>query len=92
MGSNIPVGPHVLIGSRPKEDCDKSYHNLNIVYTLHEDYGEMKSFIKKINPRLAIMVHCAEGMGYPVIEQELLRDADSKTQMIFPREGEIYSL
>lgn len=92
VGSQMPVGPHVLIGSRPKEDYDKNYHNLNIVYTLHEDYGEMKSFIKKINPRLAIMVHCAEGMGYPVIEQELLRDADSKTQMIFPREGEIYSL
>ena len=52
----------------------------------------MKSFIKKVNPRQAIMVHCAEGMSYPTIERELMEDADSKTQMIFPEVGEIYTL
>ena len=88
----IPPEPHILIGTRPIGSYSGIYKTMVGQYTLHEDYDEMKSFIKKVNPRQAIMVHCAEGMSYPTIERELMEDADSKTQMIFPEVGEIYTL
>ena len=88
----IPPEPHILIGTRPINCYSGIYKTMVGQYTLHADYDEMKSFIKKVNPRQAIMVHCAEGMSYPTIERELMEDADSKTQMIFPEVGEIYTL
>ena len=88
----IPPEPHILIGTRPISTYSGIYKTMVGQYTLHEDYDEMKTFIKKVNPRQAIMVHCAEGMSYPIIERELMEDADSKTQMIFPEVGEIYTI
>ena len=88
----IPQEPHVLIGTRPSGSYEARYKTVTCKHTLHEYYDEMKSFIKKINPRQAVMVHCAEGMSYPIIEREFMEDADCRTQMVFPEVGEIYTL
>lgn len=89
---SIPLEPHVMIGSKLKRMVDKSYKLFNSTYTLHEDYDEMKQFIKRINPRQALVVHCADGYGDWQLEQELMHDPDCRTQLLFPEEGQIYTI
>lgn len=84
--------PHVVIGTKRKEQVGWRYRLLDNAYTLHEDYGEMLSFIRRLNPRQAYLVHCAEGCYGYTVEQELMRDAGCRTQTVFPEEGEIYTI
>ena len=92
MPDYVPDGVHVVIGSATKGNIRGCYKLIDSTYTLHEDYNEMKSFIKRINPRQALLVHCAEGFGQGTIEQELMLDPDCRTQIIFPQEGQIYTI
>ena len=84
--------PHVVIGTKRKEQVGWCYRLFDNAYTLHEDYGEMLSFIRRLNPRQAYLVHCAEGCYGYTVEQELMRDAGCRTQAVFPEEGEIYTI
>ena len=84
--------PHVVIGTKRKEQVGWRYRLFDNAYTLHEDYGEMLSFIRRLNPRQAYLVHCAEGSYGYTVEQELMRDAGCRTQTVFPEEGEIYTI
>lgn len=84
--------PHVVIGTKRKEQVGWRYRLFDNAYTLHEDYGEMLSFIRGLNPRQAYLVHCAEGCYGYTVEQELMRDAGCRTQTVFPEEGEIYTI
>ena len=84
--------PHVVIGTKRKEQVGWRYRLFDNAYTLHEDYGEMLSFIRRLNPRQAYLVHCAEGCYGYTVEQELMRDAGCRTQTVFPEEGEIYTI
>ena len=54
----------------------------------------MKKFIKEINPKQAVMVHCAKEHSVfdKTIEQEMMADSECRTQFIFAEEGEIYRL
>lgn len=84
--------PHVVFGSRCKEGIAWEYQLFDSRYTLHEDYLEMKEFIKKVNPQQAYIVHyenAAYGWG-ATIEQELMRDADCRTQVTFTKAGQGY--
>ena len=60
-------------------------------FSLHEDYDDMKAFIKKLNPKTVAMVHC--GAPYKdtdkTIEQELINDGECRAQFIFAEESEI---
>ncbi len=85
-------GPHVVIGTRLKEEVDWYYRLFGNSYTLHEDYAEMKQFIRKLNPRQAYLVHCAKGNCGYTVEQELMLDAQCRTQVVFPQEGELYTI
>lgn len=85
-------GPHVIIGTSLKEQVDCSYRFFGNSYTLHEDYAEMKQFIRKLNPRQAYLVHCAKGDYSYTVEQELMLDAQCRTQVVFPEEGELYTI
>lgn len=85
-------GPHVVIGTRLKEEVDWYYRLFGNSYTLHEDYAEMKQFIRKLNPKQAYLVHCAEGNCSYTVEQELMLDAQCRTQVEFPEEGELYTI
>lgn len=74
------------------------YEKINIDFSLHEDFKEMREFIKKINPKHVIMVHCAkENPPYSesninTIEQALMMDGDCQAQFIFAEETEIYKI
>ena len=84
--------PHVVLGRRPKEQVPWDYQLFGSNYTLHEDYPEMKQFIKRINPRQAYIVHY-QPMPYSwgqTIEQELMYDADCRTQVTFAETGHGY--
>lgn len=84
--------PHVVLGRRPKEQVPWDYQLFDSNYTLHEDYPEMKQFIKRINPRQAYIVHY-QPMPYSwgqTIEQELMYDADCHTQVTFAEAGHGY--
>ena len=84
--------PHVVLGRRAKEQVPWEYQVFDSNYTLHEDYPEMKQFIKRINPRQAYIVHY-QPMNYSwgqTIEQELMYDADCRTQVTFAEAGHGY--
>ena len=51
-------------------------------------------FLRKINPRQAVVVHCEKehSVFEHTIEQEMMSDGESRTQFIFAEEGEIYKL
>ena len=84
--------PHVVLGRRPRERVPLEYKLFDSNYTLHEDYPEMKEFIKRINPRQAYIVHydAADYSWGQTIEQELMYDADCRTQVTFAKTGETY--
>lgn len=84
--------PHVVFGDKHKEHVPWEYKLFDSHYTLHEDYPEMKEFIKKVNPRQAYIVHydnAPYGWGN-TIEQELMGDADCRTQVTFTKAGQGY--
>ncbi|MFQ7001759.1 MAG: MBL fold metallo-hydrolase [Clostridium sp.] len=73
---------------------NKEYKQIDVDFSLHVDFDDIVKFIKKLNPKLAVMVHCGEEKkdNLCTVEQELMRDGDSITQFIFPNEEEIYKL
>lgn len=94
MGGAIPKEPHVYITSEKTGAWAGYYQEVRVDFSLHEDFSEMKKFIKAVNPRQALIVHCAKerdpfGM---TIEQEMMKDTDCRTQFIFAEEKEIYKL
>lgn len=97
MGSQYPDFPHIYLTS----DCtakgyglNQDYDEIYVDFTLHEDFFEMKKLIKQINPKQAVLVHCAKGnsLSGETIEQEMMRDGECRTQFIFAEEKEIYQL
>lgn len=86
----LPRQPHIILGSSPLSALAKNYTVFNSNYTLHEDYQEMESFLRKLNPRQALLVHCSQGNDQSTLEQSLLRSPDCHTQIIYPQVGEKY--
>ena len=54
----------------------------------------LKKFIKQLNPRQAVVVHCARPYRDSdiTLEQEIIADGECRTQFIFAQENEIYKL
>lgn len=94
MGADIPKEPHIYLTA----DCQKygmsNYQDIKVDFSLHEDFSDMKKFIKRINPRQAVLVHCGKEQSVfdKTIEQEMMKDVDCRTQFIFAEEKEIYML
>ena len=93
-GTEIPNMPHVYVTSRKSLEWSPHYAVVTADFSLHEDFPEMKRFLRKINPRQAFVVHCGKAYNPldATIEQEMMNDVDSRTQFIFPEEKEIYKL
>ena len=76
------------------ENRDMNYcdYKMNVDFTLHEDFEEMKQFIKTINPKYVYLVHCAKPRyeNDVTIEQVLLMDEDCRTQFTFAQDENIY--
>lgn len=84
--------PHIYITYNKNSIYDYGYDVINVDFTLHDDYKEMKEFIKKINPKKAVIVHTGKDDGTYTIEQDLLNDPNCRTQFIFAENGEMYYL
>lgn len=93
---DYPAGnqPKIFIGNSKRQDFLQEYHYMDCDFTLHDDFQELTQFIRKINPRTAIMVHCAPADSYAneTVEQQLMMDAHCRTQFIFPEPGEVLVL
>lgn len=94
MGEHKPLEAHIYLTSDRNNRWIDEYRNIRVDFSLHEDFSEMKSFLKKINPRQAILVHCEKEYSVfdPTIEQEMMLDGECRTQFIFAEENEIYKL
>ena len=93
--TNVPLyqRPHIILGSQRQEQVSSHYDYRLLDFTLHDDFEEMKAFIKKINPQQALVVHSPASPNHEdSIEQYLIRDADCQTQFIFPELQEIYRI
>lgn len=94
MGECRPLEPHIYLTSDRNNRWLEGHRNIKVDFSLHEDFSDMKSFIKKINPKQAIIVHC--GKEYSVfdqtIEQAMMLDGECRTQFVFADENEIYIL
>lgn len=94
MGDRMPDMPHIYLTACDKKEGYEPYRDFRVNFTLHEDFAGMKEFIKKINPRQAVLVHCgrAQSVFDVTIEQEMMLDGECRTQFIFAEEKEIYEL
>ncbi len=89
-----PMEPHIYVTANASDNGSGFYQNVKVDFSLHEDFMEMKKFIKKMNPRQAVLVHCARGASLldPTIEQTMMMDGECRTQFVFAEEKEIYKL
>lgn len=94
MGSVIPEEPHIYITANPSNQKFRFYQEVVVDFSLHEDFFEMQEFIKKVNPKQAVLVHCAKEYSPmdTTIEQEIMLDGECRTQFIFAEEKELYRL
>ncbi len=94
IGESPPAGPHIFVTSDSGNRFLGGYRKIPVDFTLHEDFSDMKRFIKAVNPRQAVIVHCAKEYSVfdRTIEQEVMSDGDCRTQFIFAEERELYKL
>ncbi|MBO5244500.1 MAG: MBL fold metallo-hydrolase [Selenomonadales bacterium] len=95
MEADMPLEPHIYMTSERSSRWRYAYSRTMMAdFSLHEDFAEMKTFLKKINPKQAVIVHCDKERSPfdHTIEQELMFDGDCRTQIIFAEEGEIYKI
>lgn len=86
--------PHIIITACKNPLSDK-YRQMPVDFTLHDGFAETAAFIKQVNPRTAVLVHCAsqsERDSGMTVEQFLMRDAECRTQFIFADNEQIYRI
>ncbi|MDO4922200.1 MAG: MBL fold metallo-hydrolase [Phascolarctobacterium sp.] len=83
--------PHIAVSGKEAPEGE-GYKIFGGNYTLHESYAEMKEFIKILNPRLALLVHCPSGPNFGGIARDFAAEGACRTQFIFPQEGQIFML
>lgn len=93
---NEPTGmrPHIVLTSNKLYGTTDSYEECKVEFSLHEDFEEMRQFIKQVNPKKVVVVHCAKEKSPfdETIEQRLMLDGECRAQFIFAEESEIYKL
>jgi hypothetical protein len=94
MGTEMPKEPHIYLTADGQKYGIGNYLDVKVDFSLHEDFSDMKEFIRRINPRQAVIVHCGKEQSVfgKTIEQEIMKDVDCRTQFIFAEEKEIYML
>ena len=86
--------PHVVLCARFANNNYSNYERIDIKYSLHDDFEDIINFVKRINPKTAIIVHspASNDENDETIEQHLMLDANCRTQFIFAENQEIYVL
>lgn len=94
IGDSIPEEPHIYLTSGQRVRGADRYEDMKVDFSLHEDFGEMRKFLKVLNPKQAVVVHCGKEktVSDHTIEQEMMLDGDSRTQFLFAEEKEVYRL
>lgn len=94
MGEVRPLMPHIYVTADGESGSSDIYRDVRVDFSLHEDFSDMERFIRKTDPRQALLVHCAQAYSPedPTIEQVMMRDGECRTQFIFAEEKEIYRL
>ena len=84
--------PNVVLSKDPRFPFDPRYERLDEDFSLHDDFNDTVEFIKKINPKTAVIVHSpiSSDPFDTTIEQRLMSDADCRTQFVFANDGESY--
>ena len=84
--------PNVVLSRDPRFPFDPRYERLDEDFSLHDDFNDTVEFIKKINPKTAVIVHSPPSLDpFDVtVEQQLMSDADCRTQFVFANDGEAY--
>ena len=96
--NNFPLGvehkkfPNIVLSRDPRFPFDPRYERLDEDFSLHDDFNDIVEFVKKINPKTAVVVHSPPSSDPfdETIEQTLMNDADCRTQFVFAAEGESY--
>ncbi len=90
--ATVSDAPHICITS--KKVTKSKYYNMNIDFSLHVDFSEIKNFVTKINARHVYIVHCEKpfSLNDHDIEQAVMRESDCRSQFIFIDNQEIYRL
>jgi len=85
--------PCVLVASSNSKISSPFFETIRVDFSLHEDFSDIEKFIKIINPKQAVIVHCASNtFDDYTIEQKLMKDGNCRTQFIFAEESEMYKL
>ena len=88
------ASPHVVLSSdRMARPLGGNWIILDANFTLHDGFDETATFIRKINPKTAVVVHspCKDAWDRTV-EQELALDSECRTQFLFAENGQAYLL
>lgn len=93
LNGHPPNVPHILI-TADRNFRRGDYEEINADFSLHEDFENLKTFIRTLNPKTAVLVHCAKERSEDdtTIEQVLMSDGECRTQFIFAEENELYKL
>lgn len=94
IGEVVPAEPHIYLTLNRGIKGTGLYEDIKVDFSLHEDFEEMRRFLKNLNPKQAIVVHCGKEKSVfdNTIEQEMMLDGECRTQFTFAEDQEIYRL
>ena len=61
---DIPKEPHIYITANARNQSSYFYQEVMVDFSLHEDFSDMKEFIKKVNPKKWILQCYIIGIFY----------------------------
>lgn len=87
-------GKYIILSTRKRKTLLNENRFMSCDFSLHDSFEETIDFIKKINPRKAVIVHSPgeDNEDIETVEQRLLLDAECNTDFIFPEEQIPYIL
>jgi len=93
-GGFIREPVHILTAAGEAREQPDGYVRIDTDFSLHDDFEDTAAFVKKINPRVCVVVHSPFGRNGEegALELRLLHDAECRTQVIYAEQGEFYSL
>ena len=89
----LPRAPCVILSTMPPLRADLEI--LNGDFSLHDDFNATVEFVRRVNPKICVVVHSPPDKLFhadTTLEQELIRDPDSRTSFIFPNTCEPFEL
>ena len=88
------ASPHVVISAdRTARPLGGNWCVMDANFSLHDSFDETAAFIKKINPKIAVVVHSpCDDEWNKTVEQELALNSECQTQFLFAENGQAYLL